>query len=203
MVEMGLGGGVECEALDGYHLREADVYFEVVNPTTGEACSDGTMGEVVFTTLTRRGMPLIRYRTGDIARIIPQPCSCGSVLRRMERVRGKWDDTVRLGPDCTLTLSEMDESLFRLPGLLDYRPTISKGRDGRFRLHIDIHSAEEGSPTDREILQALNEVDDIRRGIVRAELEMPTVRFSAGGRWNTTGMSKRKIITTQRDERDD
>ena len=98
MTEMGLGGGVECEALDGYHLREGDLYFEVVDHETGEVASDGALGEVVFTTLTRRGMPLIRYRTGDIARIIPQPCPCGSALRRMERVRGRWDGSVRLGP---------------------------------------------------------------------------------------------------------
>ena len=195
MTEMGLGGGVECEALDGYHLREGDLYFEVVDHETGEACPDGAMGEVVFTTLTRRGMPLIRYRTGDIARIIPQPCPCGSVLRRMERVRGRWDGNVRLGPECTLTLSDMDEALFRLPDLLDYRVTVSKGRDGRFRLHIDVHRAEGGSPTDREVLQMLNEVDAIRKGIAGASLEIPTVRFSADGRWTTTGVSKRKIVT--------
>ena len=52
-------------------------------------------------------------------------------------------------PSRTLTLSDMDEALFRLPGLLDYRATVSKGRDGRFRLHIDVHRAEGGSPTDR------------------------------------------------------
>ena len=80
MTEMGLGGGVECEALDGYHLREGDLYFEVVDHETGEVCPDGAIGEVVFTTLNRRGMPLIRYRTGDIARIIPEPCPCGSSL---------------------------------------------------------------------------------------------------------------------------
>lgn len=195
MTEMGLGGGVECEALDGYHLREGDLYFEVVDHETGDACSDGTMGEVVFTTLTRRGMPLIRYRTGDIARIIPQPCPCGSYLRRMERVRGRWDGAVRLGPECTLTLSDMDETLFRLRDLLDYRVTVSKRRDGRFRLHIDVHRAEGGSPTDREVLQMLNEVDAVRIGIAGANLEIPTVRFSADSRWTTTGVSKRKIVT--------
>ena len=202
MTEMGHGGGVECEALDGYHLREADLYFEVVDHETGEPCSDGMIGEVVFTTLTRRGMPLIRYRTGDIARIIHQPCPCGSVLRRMDRVRGRWNGVVRLDPDSTLTLSDMDEALFRLPGLLDYRATVSKGRDGRFRLHIDVHRAEDGSLTDREVLQILNEVEAIRKGIARANLEIPTVRFSADGRWTTTGVSKRKIVTTQRSEGD-
>jgi phenylacetate-coenzyme A ligase PaaK-like adenylate-forming protein len=200
--EMGLGGGVECEALDGYHLREGDLYFEVVDHQTGEACSDGAIGEVVFTTLTRRGMPLIRYRTGDIARIIPEPCPCGSVLRRMERVRGRWDDAVRLSLECTLTLSDMDEALFRLPDLLDYRVTVSKVRDRMFRLHIDVHMAEGGSSTDREVLQMLNEVEAIRKGIAGANLEIPTVRFSADGRWTTTGVSKRKIVTTQMSEGD-
>jgi phenylacetate-CoA ligase len=196
MTEMGLGGGVECEALDGYHLREGDLYFEVVDHETGEVCSDGAVGEVVFTTLTRQGMPLIRYRTGDIARIIPQTCPCGSVLRRMDRVRGRWDGSVRLGPECTLTVSDMDEALFRLTGLLDYRATVSKGGGGRFRLHIDVHRVQGAGPTDREVLRMLNEVDAIRKGIAGATLEIPTVRFSADGRWTTTGVSKRKIVTT-------
>jgi phenylacetate-CoA ligase len=195
MTEMGLGGGVECEALDGYHLREGDLYFEVVDHETGEVCHDGVIGEVVFTTLTRRGMPLIRYRTGDIARNIPEPCPCGSVLKRMERVRGRWNGTASLGPDCTLTLSELDEALFRLPGLLDYRATTSKGSDGRFRLKIDVHRAEGGSLTDREVLQMLNKVDTIRKGIAGGDLEIPTVLFSKKGRWTTTGVSKRKIVT--------
>jgi phenylacetate-coenzyme A ligase PaaK-like adenylate-forming protein len=195
---MGLGGGVECEALDGYHLREGDLYFEVVDHETGGVCSDGQIGEVVFTTLTRRGMPLIRHRTGDTARINPQFCPCGSVLRRMDRVRGRWDEAVRLDTDSTLTVCEMDEVLFRLPGLLDYRATVSKGTGGEFQLHIDMHSAEEGTPTDRDVLQCLNDVEAIRKAVARGILETPTVRFSAEGLWTPSSGVKRKIITTQR-----
>jgi len=194
MTESGLGGGVECEALDGYHLREADLYFEVVDHETGEPCSDGVIGEVVFSTLTRQGMPLIRYRTGDIARIIPQPCPCGSVLRRMDRVRGRWNGIVRMGPDCTLALSDMDDTLFRLPGLLDYRVAVTKGRTGRLRMQIDVHRAEGGNPADREVIQCLNRVDAIRKAIASGNLETPGVRFSPEGRWTTTGVSKRKIV---------
>jgi phenylacetate-coenzyme A ligase PaaK-like adenylate-forming protein len=193
---MGFGGGVECEALDGYHLREGDLYFEVVNHETGEACPDGKIGEVVFTTLTRQGMPLIRYRTGDIARMITWPCPCGSVLKRMDYVRGRWNGLVRLDTDCTLTVYEMDESLFQLPGLLDYRAIVSEGTDRRFRLHIDMHSAEEGSPTDHEVLQCLNKVEAIRKAVARGILETPTVRFSAEGLWTPSSTLKRKIITT-------
>ncbi len=195
MTEMGHGGGIECEALDGYHLREADLYFEVVNHETGEACPDGELGEVVFTTLTRQGMPLIRYRTGDIARMITRPCPCGSNLRRMDYVRGRWNGFVGLDTDCILTVYELDETLFRLPGLLDYRATVSKGRNGRFRLHIDMHSAEEDSPTDGEVLQCLNKIEAIRKAIVKGNLEIPTVRFSAEGLWTPTSALKRKIVT--------
>jgi phenylacetate-CoA ligase len=195
MTEMGLGGGVECEALDGYHLREADLYFEVVDRETGQVCPDGVIGEVVFTTLTRQGMPLIRYRTGDIARIIPEPCLCGAVLRRMERVRGRWDGGVLLGPGSTLYLSDMDEALFQLRGLLDYRVTLSGGRYGRLHLHVDVHKAEGPALTDGQVLQMLNEVESIELGIARGNLEVPSVRFSTEGRWITTGTSKRKIIT--------
>ena len=70
--EMGLGGGVECSAHRGCHLREADLFFEVINPLTGEPAPEGEYGEVVFTTLTRKGMPLIRYRMDDQSRFIPE-----------------------------------------------------------------------------------------------------------------------------------
>ena len=87
MTEMGFGGGVECEARNGYHLREADLYIEIVDPETGRSVSQGDPGEVVFTTLTRRGMPLIRYRTGDVSRFVPGPCPCGTVLKTLARVK--------------------------------------------------------------------------------------------------------------------
>ena len=87
--EMGFGGGIECEARKGYHLREADLYIEIVDPETGKSVSEGEPGEVVFTTLTRRGMPLIRYRTGDVSRFVPGDCPCGTVLKTLAPVKGR------------------------------------------------------------------------------------------------------------------
>ncbi len=195
MTETGLGGGVECEALAGYHLREADLYFEVIDRETGEPCPDGAFGEVVFTTLTRRAMPLIRYRTGDIARIIPEPCPCGSLLRRMERVRGRWEGVIRLAPGSVLTLADIDEALFSLPGLLDYRASISKGADHRLLLNIEVHGAKEGQPAESGVFRALGEVEAIKKAMTRGVLERPVVRFSSEGQWSTTGVAKRRIIT--------
>lgn len=90
MTEMGLGCAVSCHVREGCHPREADLYLEIVDPDTGQVQPDGCYGEIVFTTLTREAMPLIRYRTGDISRFLPSPCPCGSVLKRLEKV-GKRD----------------------------------------------------------------------------------------------------------------
>jgi phenylacetate-CoA ligase len=127
--EMGLGGGVDCQAHAGYHLREADLYFEIIDPESGQPSLPGEPGEVVFTTLTRRGMPLIRYRTGDLSRMLAAPCACGSLLRRLEPLKSR--DSVRLGsPDgagCRLTMAMLDEALFKAPGVIDFEATIRRG----------------------------------------------------------------------------
>ena len=86
MTEMGLGGAMACRARSGYHPREADLLFEIIDPVTGETLPDGEHGEIVFTTLTRQAMPLIRYRTGDFSRWLPERCACGSVLKRLGKV---------------------------------------------------------------------------------------------------------------------
>jgi len=86
MTEMGLGCAVSCEHQLGYHIREADILIEIIDPDTGRVLPDGEWGEVVFTTLTRRAMPLIRYRTGDFSRFIPEPCPCGTLLGTLDYV---------------------------------------------------------------------------------------------------------------------
>jgi len=89
MTEMGLGGAVSCWVLEGYHLREADLYIEFIDSQTKKVVPDGEYGEVVFTTLTRQGMPFIRYRTGDISRYLTEPCKCGSMLKRLDKVKNR------------------------------------------------------------------------------------------------------------------
>ncbi len=118
--ETGLGGGVDCAAHDGSHLREADLLFEIIDPQTAQPLADGQWGEIVFTTLTRTGMPLIRYRTGDLGRILPGSCACGSCIRRLDQVRGRINQERQLHSDACLGLHQLDEALFPLPGLLDF-----------------------------------------------------------------------------------
>jgi phenylacetate-coenzyme A ligase PaaK-like adenylate-forming protein len=120
-VETGLGGGVDCAAHCGTHLREADLLFEIIEPQTTTPLPEGEWGEIVFTTLTRTGMPLLRYRTGDWGRLLPGPCPCGSVVQRLDRVLGRINHIRTLQNGAQLALHHLDERLFALPGLLDFK----------------------------------------------------------------------------------
>lgn len=124
MTEMGLGGGVFCEGQYGYHLREADMYFEIIDPDSGELLPDGETGEVVFTTLTRQGMPLIRYRTGDFSRFLPGNCPCGTELRSLEKIYGRIDGSFNIGSR-TYQIADLDEVLIPIPGLINYKLRIN------------------------------------------------------------------------------
>ncbi len=87
--ESGYGGGVECLQKNGYHFRELDIFIEIIHPITLQPLPPGELGEIVITTLTRRAMPLIRYRTGDVASLLSGPCSCGSPLTRLSKIQGR------------------------------------------------------------------------------------------------------------------
>lgn len=126
MTETGYGCAIDCDAHTGQHIREPDLLVEIVDPITGLPKPDGQWGEIVITTLTRRGMPLIRYRTGDFSRILPGICPCGSALRRLDNVFGRWNDGIDL-PKGTLTMGELDEALLALPQVMDFSARLEKG----------------------------------------------------------------------------
>lgn len=88
----GPGVAFECSEQNGMHVWEDAYLPEIINPETGEHVKEGEIGELVMTTLTREGMPLIRYRTRDLTRFIPGECSCGITHRRIDRIAGRADD---------------------------------------------------------------------------------------------------------------
>ncbi|MCI8422342.1 MAG: phenylacetate--CoA ligase [Lawsonibacter sp.] len=112
MTEMGFGVAVECSAHHGCHIRENDILVEVVDPQTGVPLPDGQMGEFVFTTLQRRAMPFLRYRTGDMGMLLPGRCPCGSFLRRMLPWGGRRTGGGRLW--------QLDGILLACPDVVDY-----------------------------------------------------------------------------------
>ena len=143
MTEMGLGGGVQCAALAGYHLREADLYFEIIDPESGQVLKEGETGEVFFTTLTRVGMPLIRYRTGDLSRFIPAQCPCGTVLRSMEIVKGRLAGRIKV-QEHSFSMAELDEVIFLFDGVVDYGVIIGNN-SGLDCLYVDLKTSEDNT----------------------------------------------------------
>ena len=184
MTEMGYGGGVECQAHFGYHMREADLYFEIIDPGTGKPVQEGNPGEVVFTTLTRRGMPLIRYRTGDISRFLTQKCPCGTLLKTMEQVTGRIGGTVKLGSTGSLSMADLDEALFPLAGLLDFNAVITREK-GKDRMHIQVLAMEADS--EHMACRAGNEVGAVPAVRAACEEGSLLVQSMLGGKDKSSG----------------
>ena len=89
---IGPGVAMECHQHDGMHIYEDYFYPEIIDPDTGEVLPDGEVGELVLTTLSKYAMPMIRYRTRDLTRIISEPCKCGRTIRRIDRISSRSDD---------------------------------------------------------------------------------------------------------------
>jgi phenylacetate-coenzyme A ligase PaaK-like adenylate-forming protein len=190
MTEMGLGGGVECQARRGYHLREADLYLEVIDPTDGRTVPEGEYGEVVFTTLTRRGMPLIRYRAGDISRFIPGDCSCGTVLRTLETIRGRVGNKLDLGNGHCLTMADLDEALFPIDGVWNF--TASLSREGKID-HLNVEVCGTGETKVHVVQQAVEAIPEVRAARKSGGLQVVSMLQKEGpfGFW---GQAKRVLV---------
>jgi phenylacetate-CoA ligase len=113
----GPGMGIECAARDGIHVWDDHYLPEIVEPATGSTVPDGVWGELVVTTLTRQGLPLIRYRTRDVTRVRSRErCSCGRTGVRLERLHGRTDDMV-IFKGVNFYPSQVERILLRQPGL--------------------------------------------------------------------------------------
>jgi phenylacetate-CoA ligase len=93
----GPGIGINCHADSAMHIWSDFVFLEIVDPKTGEPLPDGEVGEIVITTLQKEGAPLIRFRTHDLSRIVPEPCTCGhNEHPRIDIIMGRTDDMVKV-----------------------------------------------------------------------------------------------------------
>jgi phenylacetate-CoA ligase len=90
----GPGVAFECPHQAGMHVWEDAYLVEILDPVTLEPVAEGEIGEIVMTTLTREGMPILRYRTRDLSRFVPGPCACGRAHRRLDRIKGRADDMI-------------------------------------------------------------------------------------------------------------
>ena len=110
----GPGVAFECHCKSDPHVWEDAYIVEIVEPTTGRRLPDGELGEVVFTNLIREALPLLRYRTRDLAFIHPEPCPCGRTHRRLSRIQGRTDDMLIIN-GVNVFPSQIEEVLMSIP----------------------------------------------------------------------------------------
>ena len=196
MTEMGYGAAVSCAAHEGYHLREAELLFEIIDPQTLLPVQKGQMGEVVFTTLSHRAMPLIRYRTGDLAAWIDAPCLCGSVLRRMGWVQGRREALVVLKRNIRLNLADLDEVMFALSNVVDFQLTLQRVAQGDC-LQLVVYTSGQGEPLSAEKVTAvLAQVPAVRMAMEKAGWTLAPIKVVADGK--LTGRAVKRNVVDNR-----
>jgi len=113
---MGPGIAQECLAKDGLHISDDHFYPEIIDPDNLEVLEDGEKGELVLTTITREGMPIIRFRTKDLTSLNREKCGCGRTTVRMSRITGRTDDMLKIRGVMVFP-SQIEKSLFKIDGL--------------------------------------------------------------------------------------
>ena len=135
----GPGIGINCPGETGMHYWDDFIYIEIIDPKTGEILPDGELGEIVITTLVKEGAPLIRYRTHDLSRIIPEPCPCGSKYPRLDVIMGRTDDMMKI-KGVNVFPAQIEEILRDFPMLSsEYQIRISHV-DGKDTLRIYVET---------------------------------------------------------------
>lgn len=199
LTEMGLGVAVECDARNGYHFNEADLLLEIVDPQTGNPVTAGQEGELVFTTLNREAMPLIRYRTHDISRLITEPCACGAhSLLKFDSVKKRLELIVKLEGGDEVYPVFFDDRLSEIPGFIDYQLIVTR-HEGKDRLDFRIETMPGCADRIPEIRQKLLSTPLIAINMAAGRMAEPLIEMVGWGALQTADRAK-KLIVDRREE---
>ncbi len=138
---IGPGVGSECACQDGLHIFEDHFYPEIVDPDTGEPLPDGERGELILTTLTREGTPVLRYRTRDITYLMPEPCACGRTSRRIHRLMGRTDDMLIIR-GVNVFPQQVEQVLLRVQGVEPHYRIIVDREGSMDTLTVEVEMSE-------------------------------------------------------------
>lgn len=174
---MGPGVAGECLQRQGLHINEDHFIVEVVDPKTLEPVGAGEDGELILTTIMKEGFPLIRYRTGDITRLISEPCSCGRTFVRMAMVSGRTDDLIVVH-GVGFFPSQIEEILAGFEGMSPYFQIVLDQEGGVDTVHIRVEISDK--------IQSLDAVKTIE-----------TLRIQAAQRIKTTLDVEAKVILVE------
>lgn len=137
----GPGVAISCSHGEGLHVFEDNFYPEIIDPDTGEVLPDGQSGELVFTTINKTGMPLIRYRTRDISCLIPGKCECGRTIRRIQRISSRTDDMLIIR-GVNVFPSQIESALLAIEGTQPHYNIIVYTEHGLDQIEVDVEITE-------------------------------------------------------------
>jgi phenylacetate-CoA ligase len=151
----GPGMGIDCQARAGIHIWEDHFYVEVVDPATGQGAADGREGELVVSTLTREGLPLVRYRTHDLTRVVSRArCACGRTHLRIDRLRGRTDDMV-IFRGVNFYPRQVEQCILQTPGVgHEYQVQLDRPEGGADRMTVVVEVGPAFPPEEGERLRA-------------------------------------------------
>lgn len=174
--------GQDCKCHCGLHVFEDQYITEVIDPVTGEPVPDGEYGELVFTSLTREAMPILRYRTHDISRILSrEKCACGRTSLRIDRITGRTDDML-IVKGVNFYPRQVEQALMEIPGVKDEFQIILTEHNGMTEVTVNVEA--EAGVTGHTVAKHLKE----RLGFLpKGEV------FSVGALPRTEGKAKRVI----------
>lgn len=139
---MGPGVSGECEYMDGMHINEDYFIPEIIDPKTGEVLPPGEKGELVVTCIYKEGLPLIRYRTKDVTRLIYEPCKCGRTTCRMENLDGRTDDMLKIR-GVNVFPSQIEEVILSVEEIGPHYEIILTRKDHTDRMEIRVELLKE------------------------------------------------------------
>ncbi|MDR1249279.1 MAG: phenylacetate--CoA ligase [Treponema sp.] len=173
---IGPGVAFECEAQNGLHVNEDLFYPEIIDPETGRHAQRGEKGELVFTTLTKEGTPLIRYRTRDITYIMDEPCSCGRTTIRMHRLFGRTDDMLIIR-GVNVFPSQIEHALFGIEGTEpQYLIVVSRGDSHLDEVELQVEVKQEFFTDETKGLEALRaKIQDVMKSKLQIGLKVKLV----------------------------
>ena len=177
MTEFGLACAVECDEQNGLHTDEANLLFEVIDPDTKRHVPDGTEGELVITSLNAEGTPLLRYRTHDIAAMLPPPCGCGaSFNRRLRKPSGRMDLQFKIGMGHKIYPVLFDEAVFIDPAVIDYKVVITK-EGYKDVLTFDVETESPSDDLKDRIQSSVSRIMEVEDGMEEDLVDTPVIRF--------------------------
>jgi phenylacetate-CoA ligase len=153
---IGPGVASECTQHEGLHVFEDHFLPEIIDPETGEPLPDGEEGELVLTTLSKKAMPMIRYRTRDITTIHPERCGCGRTIRRIERI-GRRSDDMFIIRGVNVYPSQVEAALLNVEGTLPHYQIILSREHGLDQMSVEVEVTPE---VFSDKVRALEEVRD-------------------------------------------